>query len=221
MNILIYFYLYSIFLLLCYSGLNKVLLNKSPHYRLLTKNRQLYVLKNLIKSASLFYLTIFKLKFVKHMVLSKPLNDNEINIYCTNYVVNDFLGLILCYKYLPRNTKFHHIATMLLYIYLIRVGFNESLIARLSLTYGAFSSISFMVNFYLGIRFVIKNPNTLNNIRLASIVSYIITITLNLTSHTYIILSNPFHYGVLLYLTVLIPIVNDDIVLMKWLMIKH
>lgn len=221
MYTLIYFALNAFFLLLSYSSLNKILSKNSIQYKYLSRNKQLYVLKNIVKSSVLCYLILFKVYFVKNLILSEPLINEELYSYTSNYVVNDFLGLVLCYNYLPRNTKFHHITSMILYIYIINEDFNTSLIARLILTYGIFSATSFIVNFYLALRLLYKDNDILNYVRITSIIVYIISISLNVLAHSYIIFTNPFEYKVIFYLMVLTPIINDDIVLMKWLMIKN
>ena len=108
----------------------------------------MYVLKNILKSTCLGYLAIFKCHFYYDMVYNNWNND-AVYKFSTIYIVNDFLGLLLNEK-LPRNTKHHHRASILLYIFLTNIDFTQKSPLRLIFTYGTVSCVPFLVNFLLG-----------------------------------------------------------------------
>ena len=110
----------------------------------------MYVLKNILKSMSLGYLTIFKFHFYSDMI-NNNWDNNSVYKFASLYIVNDFLGLLLNKK-LPVNTKHHHITSILLYIFLINIDFTQKSPLRLIFTYGTVSSMPFLVNYYLGLR---------------------------------------------------------------------
>ena len=221
-----FYFLQNCFILLCgYIGLNKILEKTSEKYILLTHTRKLYVLKNLIKSLILCYLTVCKYH-VFGIIFTKNWHNETIYKYASNYIANDFLGLLLN-KNLPKNTQYHHITSVILYIYLINQDFNNNIIARLIFVYGTFSSISFIVNFYLGIRLITAdnviydNEKILNNIRLAAYYIYNVGCMMNLLSHVYLIYFEGLSIQLFVYLCALIPIINDDIILIHWLKKKY
>jgi hypothetical protein len=198
-----------------YGFFDHVLTQYSVAYNKYDKQRQLYIIKNIIKSIVLGYLSFLNVESYS-MILHNKWDNTTAYKYASNFVANDFMGLLLISK-LPFNTKLHHITSVLLYIYMVHQDFNENHTAKLILTYGAFSAIPFMVNLYLGIRYII-DTDRLYYLRTLSNYTYKISCILNISTHAYIIMINH-HYTLscVLYIICLIPIINDDLILIKWL----
>jgi hypothetical protein len=150
------------------------------------------------------------------MIATNKWNNDLTYEYASNFVANDFMGLLLIRK-LPFNTKLHHITSVMLYIYMINQDFTTNNTAKLILTYGAFSAIPFIVNLYLGLRHIIEKKK-LNNIRTLARYTYKTSCILNITAHAYLIMMNN-HYNMacVIYLLCLMPIIKDDLILIKWL----
>lgn len=213
---ILYFFVNCVGLLIGYYILNLFLVNTNSKYKQLTRNRKMYVLKNILKSMSLGYLTIFKFHFYSDMI-NNNWDNNSIYKFASLYIVNDFLGLLLNKK-LPVNTKHHHITSILLYIFLINIDFTQNSPLRLIFTYGTVSSMPFLVNYYLGIRHI-SDKNKVNIVKKLAYYVYGFSCSLNLVLHVYLIIQNKYYLNPIcyLYLVVLIPIINDDIILISWL----
>jgi len=215
MYISIYFFLNCLILLSGYYSLNKILYRYTDNYKTLDNNKKLYVLKNILKSFSLLYLFLIRYDGYIMIYNNNYINENVYKYSC-NYVANDFLGLILNNK-LPITTKCHHITTVLLLTYMINQNINDSLFSKLIFTYGACSNISFLVNMHLGTRHILKNKKLQYDINKFSYYSYKFSLSFNLLLHTWILYYNQVTLGSIIYLISIIPLINDDIVLIKWL----
>ena len=106
-------------------------------------------------------------------------------------------------------------------------------IVKFIVIYTIFSYFSFLVNLYLGCRFLILDNNDNHNIsirinkcidilRHLAFYNYSITLFINWGFHLYYGLYCLTSFGLshLIYLCFLLPIINDDIILLKWLKTK-
>ena len=106
---------------------------------------------------------------------------------------------------------------------------EENVVGRLLVIYSIFSSYSFIVNLYLGLRFFNNNNKLLDTCiditRILAFYSYIISCSINWIIQLYIlnlnIIIGNISFGILLYIFLLIIIINDDIILIKWLRKKQ
>ena len=210
------YFFYNCFLItLGYGFCGRVLSHYCPKFKQLEKYRRLYIIKNIIKSGSLGLLLMFNYGIFS-MMLANKWNNESLYRYSSNFVANDFMGLLLIPK-LPFNTKLHHITSTLLFIYMTQQDFNTNHTVKLIITYGAFSSVPFIVNLYLGLRCMVE-PQYLHRLRIASRYIYQVSCILNISAHAYIIMINHYYtLGCLIYLCCLAPIINDDLILIKWL----
>ncbi len=142
------------------------------------------------------------------------------------YISTDLVALLVVPK-LPRSTKLHHITTILLIIsvttYNLEVkGFAGVLgVFKMAILYGIFSTMAYLVNAYLALRVVYTDTRWLRLLVKMSLWPYVLCCALNWTVHLVWMVSLivGFHisvYNVLYFLTILL-LVNDDIVLIKWL----
>ena len=210
------YFFYNCFLItMGYGVVGRLLSLYCPKFNRLEKSRRLYIIKNIIKSVSLGYLVMFNYGIFSIMLANKW--DNEsLYRYASNFVANDFMGLLLIRK-LPLNTKLHHITSVMLLIYLTQQDFNTNHAVKLIITYGAFSTLSFIVNLYLGLRYIVDAQH-LHLLRIAARYIYQVSCILNISAHAYLIMINHYYTpGCLLYLCCLVPIINDDLILIRWL----
>ena len=216
----------NIFSVLCYYVIVAVLLNFNSNFQKIKLERQLYIIKNVVKAGVLLYLAIFSsIDFIRFMI-----NDHfEMKLvynYASLYVSNDFIALLIVPN-LPLTTKIHHQITCLFLVYSLNVDFNElTNFAQLLFIYTIFSSYAFLVNFYLGMRFLKHDNNTyLNEIieysrisarfiyKYTCFINWVIQISI-ICHRLYIGVFN-FHYTV--YCFLLYFIIKDDLILMDWL----
>lgn len=173
-------------------------------YRALNANRQLYVVKNLIKGVMLAALVL-----VGAAVLSRPVWDDALvgslgSMYCSN----DFVGLLYV-KRLPWTTVCHHVACICMLVVTWTIQFDTTL-GRLIVWYTFCSALAFPVNLYLGWRHVRPSPL----LKKVARVTYTLTCAVN-WSVQYILFE--WSWGTGIYAAALLPIMWDDIVLIRFL----
>ena len=209
----------------------KKYLNKYKNYNKLSDDKKMYVTKNIIKSGILGMLSFRFTPQLIQLIHFKEVNQNLFRLYGALYVGNDLAGLLFVNN-LPNSTKLHHSSTVLLYTILCAFDINKYPICRMMSIYTIFSCYPFLVNLYLGLRYlkekdtqIIKynyNINTfIDIIRRTSYYTYLVSCSLNWTTHAYILgyllYNRQFSYLDLLYSGILYPIITDDLILMNWL----
>lgn len=193
-------------------------------FRRLELNKRLYVVKNLVKSFNLGYISIVYTNTLVNYIMTNKYDMLVIRDIASFYVSNDIIALIVVPN-LPMTTKIHHSITSLLLGYTIMVDYNDvSNPGKLLLIYTLLSCYSFLVNFYLGIRFL-EQKNTENKLikysRVASFYTYatccIVNWTIQCLVMLYRIINLQYNLHYLAYTGLLYFIVKDDLILMSWL----
>ena len=207
----------------------EILLNKNSIFIQYKKDRKKYIIKNLIKSVSMFIIFTHFLYIIFN--LDNPFfNNSIIRNYGALYVGNDIGGLIMV-KNLSDSTKLHHIISFILFMVVSYFDVNKNDIVNMISIYTIFSFIPFSVNSFLAFRFFVKkNSNNKKQIRINKLVNlnriiakyiYLNTCFINWSIHIYYYSLKVYNYKFglmdMLYLLFLIPIINDDIILLKWL----
>ena len=206
-------------------------LNKYPNFKQLKHEKKMYVSKNLVKSGILSYLSVMLSYQLYDLIVGREINQLIFRYYGALYVGNDLAGLLFV-RNLPNSTKFHHMSTILLFTILCTFDINQYSICRMMSVYTIFSSYPFMVNSYLGLRYLKAKNTTVDtygyNINTAieitrkmSYYTYLISCSMNWLTHTYM-LSNIMYTSRLIYLDaiyccILFPIIKDDLILLDWL----
>lgn len=219
---------YAILYLICYR-----LLLFHNSFNDLKFSKKLYVVKNVIKSSSLAYLTYITIPYVPDLLTLSYLDMNLVRWWGTLFVANDLTALILVPN-LPSNTQNHHLMTVIFLNIVYLFDGNQVEIIKLISIYTIFSYYAFLVNLYLGVRFLVlknkeHNPihNLVNNIidklRVLAYYNYAICLCLNWSFHIYYIWVNLFNLSLchLFYFIFLVPIIKDDLILLGWLKNKN
>jgi hypothetical protein len=116
--------------------------------------------------------------------------------------------------------KLHHSTTSLCGLFILMKGDNKVDIITLIVLYAIFSSLTFLVNFYLGYR--VQSVNIMIKYYLSQTANaiYMISCIINWSLQLYlfygIIWNVPLHHTIL-YLFFLYSVVKDDLILMRWL----
>ena len=208
------------------------ILDYNKNFAKLQDDKQKYVVKNVIKSTNLFLLISQTTHLIDCVIFNKPLSNYYVKNFASYYVANDLLALLKV-KNLPKTTIFHHVmTTILLFVnyFIDYENLDPSSLAKLLIIYTCFSCYPFTVNSYLGLRFLkYKEENdklTINQIRFnkfleflrhSSYYIYLICIICNWSYQIYDLLTYPFNINRAIYIMCILPIVNDDIVLLSWL----
>lgn len=143
------------------------------------------------------------------------------------YISTDVVALFMVPK-LPFSTIMHHVVTSLLIIMVAGVdidrdGYGGLLgVCKMAVLYGIFSTMAFLVNAYLALRVVYSKGGWLHILVKLSLWPYVLCCVCNWTVHLiwFIYLIATLEIGVInfLYILAISAMVNDDIVLIKWLM---
>lgn len=189
----------------------------------LSKTLKLYIAKNIIKSIVLLLLTLYSPIVIYNIYQSQHWNNQLMNHIGSIYVSNDIIGFIRV-KRIHLTTKIHHIMTTTILLYSFTIDFNTNIIGQLIFIYCMLSCYSFMVNFYLGIRFFKDHRIVkvyLEHLRIMALIIYVGSCGINWIAQLYIMvyamLNQGIMYKLFIYSSLLIPIIIDDIKLIKWL----
>ncbi len=142
------------------------------------------------------------------------------------YIATDVVALFMVPK-LPFSTIMHHIVTALLIIVVaaVNIGMDGYVgllgVCKMAILYGIFSSMAFLVNAYLALRVVYSKASWLRVLVNFSLWPYILCCICNWTVHLIwvfnLITTMEITVVNFLYLLAISAMVNDDIVLIKWL----
>ena len=191
-------------------------------------HKKLYVVANLAKAVLLGILTLSPRYWVGAIRFYNDDYRNEIGIKrcVVVYIATDFVALFLVPK-LPRSTLFHHITTSVLAVIVTSMnlqtpGWNGLLgVAKMAIIYGLFSSAAFPVNAYLALRVVYPKAKWMPILVHISLWTYILCCIMNWGFHLIwlfrVIANWDFSVFPLLYLAPIYFVVNDDLILIKWL----
>lgn len=228
---------YTLFLLVSYGIYSsyaplKIVLDKSSKFKSYNQNKQYYIIKNLIKAAAMSLIFLFFIVTFVPNILNGVWVDSHNRIIGAFYVGNDLAGLFAVPN-LPKSTKFHHYTSVSLYTLICILSTEkEDNIAKLIVIYTIFSCIPYLVNSYLALRFFynrgdeltneeIKQNNILDINRKLAYYIYLICCLCNWAFHIKFLIEKIFYFDLtasyIIYYMLLVPIVNDDIVLLNWL----
>ena len=205
-----------------------IALTFNSNYQQIQLSKQLYIVKNVVKSFVLLYVGIFaSIDFIR-FIQNDYYEMNLVYYYASLYVANDLTALLIVPN-LQNTTKIHHQITCAFLLYTLHVNFNSiENVGQLLFIYTIFSSYAFLVNFYLGVRFLKNANNTktyLNDIIDYSkkyayyiyFVSCIINWSIQLTIMSYRMYNGIINLHYVLYSGLLYFIIKDDLILMSWL----
>jgi hypothetical protein len=238
-----YFY-YCLFFLVSfgiYSSYPTVhfLLCKSEKYRSYEIKKQYYIIKNLIKTICMAIIFVFMILTFIPNLLNDVWVDSYNRLIGVFYVSNDLAGLFAVPN-LPKSTKLHHYTTVFLFTVICAISTEKEVnIGHLIAVYTIFSCIPYLVNSYLALRFFynrevegvkldakqIRDNQIIDYNRIAAYYLYLGSCICNWTYQAIFLFNRirlfEMDLAYTVYYLVLIPIINDDIVLLKWLYNKN
>tara|TARA_B100001093_G_scaffold429325_1_gene424517 strand:- start:132 stop:854 length:723 start_codon:yes stop_codon:yes gene_type:complete len=204
----------------------------SQKYNNYTLERKEYILTNIIKSKVLLLISGLFLSTVydKSLDILTVRHSSGNYLFWKNisalYACTDFIGLIRNKK-METSTIIHHYCVLITYFVISMLDFRKESIFKAALMYGAFSALAFMVNFYLGARFLLEKHSKWDIVtKKVSAVSYILACAFNWTWQMYymrvLYLNSNNIYNLLfqfsIYSTLLVAWISDDLKLMKFLL---
>ena len=207
-------------------------LNNNAKFKSYDTSKQYYIIKNFIKSIMMAFIFFFMVTIFIPNLLNDVWIDSHNRLIGVFYVSNDLAGLFAVPN-LPFSTKLHHYTTVFLFTIISIISTEqEENIGRLIVVYTIFSCIPFLVNSYLGLRFFYtrgdkltdteKKVNRIIDInRITAYYIYLVCCICNWAYHGMFLLNrirlNELSVMYMVYYGLLIPIINDDIILLTWL----
>ena len=190
-----------------------VMVNK---YATLEEHRRLYVQKNLIKSGVLALLLPPTVIMVVYPIWQADTwYTNTIQFFAAVYGSNDFVGL-LCVDKLPKTTRIHHMISTFLVLTSFSMDFQTSPIAQSMLVYTFFAASSYIVNFHLAIRWFSPKYDQ-RWLRYVAGAIYALSCGLSWSWQLWWIWNTTLEWYHFVYIGLMMWIVRDDIILMRWL----
>jgi len=206
---------------------------KRKKYSEWDKGRRCYILSNILKSSVLSFLSFYFFMAVYYgdldLIHTERWGSNQrvLKNLIGLYAITDTVPLIINREKMMMSTVIHHTCVFITYVYIAMSDLGKEGIFKSVITYGGFSSIAYLVNFYLGSRFIIDNNNHINYLKKISGVSYIASCGFNWTWQIYYLIKllnyyyiNGLYLGYFKIVFLNIMIINwikDDLVLIKHL----
>ena len=215
-----------------YPVTNFILNKMSQKYSEYNNDRKEYILTNVIKSKVLLLISGLFLGTVYDQSLDilTVTHSSGNYLFWKNisalYACTDFIGLIRNKK-METSTIIHHYCVVVTYLVISMLDFRYASIFKAALMYGAFSALAFMVNFYLGARFLLEKQSSYDIItKKMSAISYVIACAFNWTWQVYymrvLYINSTNIYNLILqfsiYFVLLFAWISDDLKLMQFLL---
>ena len=213
-----YFFFFSLYVRIFFFMLHNYLNFFNKKYITYPQHRRQYITKNIVKSVNLGALTILSIPCIIYPAYFYNYWDNNIMcIFGLFYSSNDFVALTYVEKLSP-TTKNHHSVTIFMSFVSLGIDFTTSTLGRMLFVYTLASSSAFIVNYYLGMRFLEDKEKTKELKKFARNI-YGSSLFVNWSWHiywstNYYHLLGPEHF---FYFFMLFWIIKDDIILFKWL----
>ena len=224
----------------------------SIKFKSLQQKRKYYIVSNILKSGVLCGLSVlsYSVLFGKDSIVYLPVIDIPRptiqlvkNLTCI-YTITDIIPTLLNREVMMKSTIIHHLCVMGAYVYISLSPWQTEGIERGLFMYGIFSAYAFLVNFFLGARYLFdKEDTTLGTtptfkqkmyrfIKKSSLLTYVLSCTVNwlwqlkyfiyLIGYKYSLKRLSWYTGIdtcllSFYIIMIYSWINDDIVLMKYL----
>jgi hypothetical protein len=225
--------LWTAFVLGCFHSLEYVLPRLSRRFEKMTFGRRRYVIKNIVKSGLITFLAVTGASEMINFFIRSETNNTFIHTYGLMYAIPDVYAIWwlgkCCPGYMASSTVYHHVTVGVLAIISLLHDFSVESHWNAMLMYAYLSMLTGVVNFYLGIRFVLnRNDDREDQIRCAiakfALLVYVGCSAVNWLYQLHIVmLWLDFRWaqlfwtsfaGVLVYCGMLALIIKDDLELM-------
>jgi len=182
----------------------------------LTLYKRRYIIKNLWKSAILALIMIAATISFIDGFFNQLWSNLTFFIWGTIYVSLDLSGLVYV-RGLPIATKVHHTVVCILGILNSVTDYNVPGYYRSILIYTYFSIVPFIVNFYLGYRYLEIDEVRRKLIAKISYYIYGLSLFINICCQAIFFYTETFSFTLLFYIFMFSLIMNDDIKLIRFL----
>ena len=138
----------------CVKTLTVYLTKKSLIFNTYTMARKYYISKNIFKGIILCMLVPLSTVILWNGLIKGQWDRHIISICGTLYAATDMAGLVMV-RNLALSTILHHVCVFIFTLVTLSFDYNTCPWIQSLVIYGSFASYTFLVNTYLGLRFVI------------------------------------------------------------------
>lgn len=205
-----------------YSIVDIILSTNIPAYNDLDLAKKRYTQKNLTKSLILLIILLMSIPGLMVLLLTGKWQTEAIHFLGTVYVSTDLTGLMMVPN-LSRATVVHHFCVLLFGTISVLSDYNVMGIHRAMVTLTLLSAIPYLVNGYLGLRYL-ENKRIREIIIDICLYTYVNSVIVNfVVQHLYVFVWLPAGYWTvkLPYMCLYYLIVYDDVNLIRYLWFKH
>lgn len=192
----------------------------STSFRKVSQDKKFYTISNLIKAGVLAAITPFAMYELWVIFMYDQWNTNTLRNMGCIYCIPDFVSMLLVRK-MSATTYGHHICVCVFNYFSVYNDYNDDNVCRLIVVYAAFSTFAYCVNMLLGTRFLGVGAGMVKLLSVTALVVYVGCCALNWTWQAFalrrLIGSPNDHWTVYVYMMLIMFVMWDDIVLMKWL----
>ncbi len=192
-------------------------------YTLLPFHRKRYVIKNFVKGIYLIFIAVPGFGTISDGILRGVWDNYSIYTFGLLYWLPDLIALIRVPN-LQKETVFHHVTVGIFATINIFNDYTHesSGVWRGMVVYAYMSTLTGIVNYYLAYRLVVIDEHHHRKKKLATVafVIYTVSLALNWTYQLYIVLTWVMVFpawGLYVYVILLYFIIDDDIILAKFL----
>lgn len=193
----------------------------STSYREIPSDKKFYVLSNLIKSAVLLSYSPLAFNLLVQSMHHDVWDTNKIRIMGTLYCIPDFVSLFVV-KRMANSTKIHHIVVCVFNLISVYNDYEEVNVIRAIMVYAVFSTFAYMVNLLLASRFLKTSYFVRVALSATALVIYASCCGVNWCWQVWFLSTIVADQlvAVVLYSALVLFLVWDDLILMKWLYVN-
>ena len=184
-------------------------------FRILPFHKQSYIVTNVVKAHFLLILCVLSFRTLPFLMASEW-SPKEV-LYVKNlgalYAALDFTS-VFYNQAMSRTTMFHHVCVVLFFVQNYFDDYSSSSVCRLIMLYAMFSSAAFYINLLLALRHVYDLSYRTYTVAFwtfltTTLINWFVQLQLMARIHP---------ISLLFYLLPLVFVVNDDIILLQWLL---
>lgn len=201
-----------------YHSFHFYLTKYSKSYASIAPDKQFYVLSNLIKSAVLLSYSPLAGQLLYQTMVDDVWPSNRIRIMGTLYCIPDFVSLFMV-KRNSTTTIIHHVVVCVFNAISLYNDYEQNNVVRAIMVYAVWSTFAYLVNLLLASRFLNASPFVSMFLSACALAIYFVCCLMNWTWQIWFLgglfTTSPFQ--VIGFVALMLMLVWDDLVLMKWL----
>ncbi len=181
-NYVIFYCFFFYIVYASYFVFDSVLNKYSNNYKLLTDDKKMYSVSNILKSVHLSIITLPAADILYQTMYLDVWNNNYIKNVGILYAIPDCVSLLMVNK-MDRTTKIHHWIVCCFNVVSIYNDYEQENIVRCMIIYACFSCFAYIVNFLLGIRYINNNKTLIKNLSAVAFYVYSLCCFINWCWH--------------------------------------